>query len=118
MRGTFVTILVAGGLLALGAWTTPGQSGESGQARPGEPAQAAAQPAGDVCAPVQATANARNRRSHAYDREIGRTHTRPRASSVRPSADSACPQSWTMVRRDAHRAHRNAAIDRSLNSGR
>lgn len=117
MRGMFVTILVAGGLLALGAWTTPGQSGESGQQSPAEPAQAADQLAGAHCAPVQATANAHRRRSHARDGGIGRTHTRPRASSARPSADSDCPQSWAMVRRDAHRARRNAAIDRSLNSG-
>ena len=114
MRGTFVIILVAGGCLALGAWTTPGQSGEPGQASPGEPARAVGQQAGDLCAPVQATANAHRRRSHARDEGIRRTHTRPRASSARPSVDSDCPQSWSMVRRDAHRAHRNAAIDRSL----
>ena len=113
MRGTIVTILVAGGCLALGAWTAPGQPG-AGQASPGEPAQAAGQQAGDVCAPVQATANAHRRRSHARDEGIRRTHTRPRASLGRPSVDSDCPQSWSMVRRDAHRAHRNAAIDRSL----
>ena len=117
MRGTFVTILFAGGCLALGAWTTPGQSAASVQAVPADPAQAAEQQAGDICAPVQATASAHRRRSHARDEGIGRTHTRPRASSVRPSAASDCPQSWSMVRRDAHRAHRNAAIDRSLNSG-
>ena len=116
MRGTFAAILVGGGLLALGAWTAPGQSGGSGQASPAEPAQITGQQASDVCAPVQATANAHRRRSHARDEGIGRTHTRPRASSARP-ADAACPQSWAMVRRDAHRAHRNAAIDRSLNSG-
>ena len=111
MRRTFVTVLVAGGFLALGAWTTPGQSATPGQA---EPTEAAQQQAGDACAPVQATGTAHRRRSDARDRTIGRTHSRPRASSARPSVDADCPQSWSMVRRDAHRAQRNAAIDRSL----
>lgn len=117
MRRAFVTILAAGGLLALGAWTTPGQSADGGQARPAETAQAADQQAEDVCAPVQATGNAHRRRSHARDQVIGRSHTRPRASSLRPSDLTECPQSWTMVRRESHRAHRNAAIDRSLSQG-
>ena len=117
MRRTFATILVAGGLLALGAWTIPGQSVEPVQANPAPPAPAAGQQTGDVCAPVQATANAHRRRSHARDEGINRTHTRPRASSARPSVDAECPQSWAMVRRDGQRARRNAAIDRSLNRG-
>ena len=116
MRGTFVTILVAGGLLALGGWTTPGQSADPGQAAPAAPAEATGPQAGDVCAPVQVTANAHRRRSHARDHAISRTHPRPRASSVRPS-DTDCRQSVSMVRRDAHRAHRNVAIDRALARG-
>lgn len=113
MRRTFVTLVVAGGLLALGGWTAPGQTAPSVQAAPAEPAQTGQQ-AGDVCAPVQATANAHRRRSHAHDEGIRRTHTRPRASLGRASVDADCPQSWSVLRRDAHRARRNAAIDRSL----
>jgi hypothetical protein len=114
MRGTFFTLLIAGGSLALGGWTTPGQSG---QVAPPEPAQASTQQTSDLCAPVQATANAHRRGSHARDEGIRRTHTRPRAALGRASVDADCPQSWSMVRRDAHRARRNAAIDRSLNRG-
>ena len=117
MRSTLVTILAAGGLLVLGAWTTPGQSVESGQATPAETVQATDQQADDGCAPVQATATAHRRRSHARDQVIGRSYNRPRASSARPSDSAECPQSWSMVRRDAHRAQRNAAIDRTLNQG-
>jgi len=117
MRSPFVTVLVAGGFLALGAWTDPGQSATSVQTVPAEPAEATEPQTGDVCAPVQATASAHRRRSHARDEGIRRTHTRPRASLGRASVDHDCTQSWAMVRRDAHRAQRNAAIDRSLNRG-
>ena len=117
MRRTFVTLLVAGGLLALGAWTTPGQARESGRPSSAEPAQAVDQQTRAQCAPVQATASAHRRRSNARDEAIGRSHNRPRASSARPSDSTDCSQSPAMVRRDAHRAQRNAAIDRSLNSG-
>lgn len=106
MRRTFVTLLAVGGLLTLGAWTTPGQSTESGQASPAEPAQTTEQRASDVCASVQA--------GQARDVGVRRTHTRPRARSARPPVDSGCSPALTMVRRDAHRAHRNAAIDRNL----
>ena len=117
MRGALFTILAVGGLLALGAWTTPGQSADNGQARPAETAEATARQAGAVCAPVQATGTAHRRRSHARDQAIGRNPSHPRASSVRPSDLDECPQSWTTVRRDSQRQHRNAAIDRSLSQG-
>ncbi len=110
MRRTFVTLLTAGALLALGAWTAPGQTAPSIQAAPAEPAQQDA----DVCAPVQATATAHRRREEARARTIGRPQSRPRASSARPSLTTDCQQSFRMVPRAAHRAHRNAAIDRSL----
>ena len=106
MRSPFVTVLFAGGLLALGAWTNPGQSTESVSAQPTE---VDGQPDSEACAPGQAAAD--------EGRRISRTHTRPRASSVRPPAEADCRPAVSMVRRDAHRAHRNAAIDRSLNSG-
>ncbi|GAA0869731.1 hypothetical protein GCM10009116_15670 [Brevundimonas basaltis] len=115
MRRTILSILVAGGCLALGAWTTQVQPGPAAQ--PAEPVQAAEQQADDSCAPVQATATAHRRRDEARDRGIGRTHTRPKASSARPSTDTECRQSWRMVRRDAQRVQRNAAIDRTLNRG-
>lgn len=102
MRRAFVTILVAGGFLALGAWTTPGST-------EAEPAEVAGQQDSDTCASGQATAD-----DH---RRISRTHTRPRATSVRPSAEADCRPPLTMLRRDAGRHHRNSAIDRSLNSG-
>lgn len=114
MRTPFVAALAISGFLALGAWADPDQFPA---ASPAEPAQAADQQAGALCAPVQATANAHRRRGHARDQVIGRSYNRPRASSARPSDAAECPQSWAMVRRDAHRAQRNAAIDRSLNSG-
>lgn len=115
MRRTFVTLLAAGGLLALGAWTAPGQTAPSVQAPPAEPAPVSGRQAADGCAPVQATANAHRRREEARARTIGRLQSRPRASSARPSLASDCPQSFRMVPRAAHRAQRNAAIDRSLN---
>ena len=110
MRRAFVTVLISGGFLALGAWTSPGQASDSGQTA--EPVQVAGQPASDPCLPAQAAGEAQN------DRGVSRTHSRPRASSVRPSAGGDCQQALQMVRRDAHRAYRNAAIDRSLNQGR
>lgn len=115
MRRTFVTLLAAGGLLALGAWTAPGQTAPSVQAAPVEPAPTTGQQDADVCAPVQATASAHRRREEARARTIGRLQSRPRASSARPSLTTDCQQSFRMVPRGAHRAHRNAAIDRSLN---
>ena len=110
MRRAFVTVLVSGGFLALGAWTSPGQASDPGQTA--EPVQVAGQPASDPCLPAQAAGEAQT------DRGVSRTHSRPRASSVRPSAGGDCQQALQMVRRDAHRAYRNAAIDRSLNQGR
>lgn len=108
MRRTFVTVLAAGGLLALGAWTTPGQSAPSDPVDRAETAQPEGQQDNAVCA--QATADAGNR-------GIRRTYPRPRASSARPSADGDCSRSVPVLRREAHRAHRNTAIDRVL-SGR
>ncbi len=104
MRSPFI-LLALGGLLAPGAWTDPLQS-EAGSA---EPTQVVGQQEGESCPPGQTVAE--------DDRRISRTHTRPRASSTRPSADADCRPPVSMVRRDAHRARRNAAIDRSLNSG-
>ena len=111
MSRAFVTVLVSGGCLALGAWTSPGQAADPG--RTAGPVQVAGQPASDTCVPAQVPGAAQN-----PDRGVSRTHARPRASSVRPSAGAECQQALQMVRRDAHRAHRNAAIDRSLSQGR
>ena len=113
MRVSIVPMLLAGGLLALTAGGVSAQS--SGE--------------------VQGTANAHLRQSAALDRVLGRTLPRPRASSAlrtcedtaapvaaapetpRPQAGNQCRRPLGYLPRENQRQIRNAAINRSLNTG-
>lgn len=114
MRVSLVSMLLAGGLLCLGATA------------------ASAQASGEV----QGTANAHIRQSAALDRVLNRTAPRPRATSARrscedtatpvaaapesprPQAGNQCRQRGVSQRRERQRSYLNRAIDQSLNSGR
>lgn len=111
MRVSIVSLLLAGGLLAAG----------------GAMAQSTSE--------VQGTANIHIGQTAALDRSLNRTLPRPRASSAFRScedtaasilagpetppaqAQNRCQGNLGFIPRENQRQHRNAAINRSLNSG-
>jgi len=121
MRVSIVSMILAGGMLALGAGGASAQSSArdtSWQSR----------------TEVQATANGHFRRNAAIDRGLARTLPRPRASTVVRSCDDyglrvatgrQAPPSQADNRcglylprmREAQRQYRDSALDRSLSRG-
>lgn len=122
MRVSIVSMVLAGGMLALGAGGASAQSSAPGDT------------SWQSRTEVQATANSHFRRNAAIDRVLARTLPRPRASTVVRSCDDygmrvatgrQAPPSQADNRcglylprmREAQRQHRDGALDRSLSRG-